>query len=82
MGKKCTKCGEEITGKAKFCPVCGAPIEEQVNTSQNTDEKIKLENKGKIALITAIAVVVLAGGGYALASGVTDKATKEEKPVK
>lgn len=82
MGKKCTKCGAEISGKAKFCPICGAPIEEQVKTSQNTDEKIKLDNKGKIAIITAIAVIALAGGGYALASGIANKTAKEEKPVK
>ena len=82
MGKKCTKCGAEISGKAKFCSVCGASIEEQVKTSQNTDEKIKLENKGKIAVITAIAVVALAGGGYALVSGMANKNVKEEKTVK
>ncbi|WP_300675296.1 bifunctional serine/threonine-protein kinase/formylglycine-generating enzyme family protein [Desulfoluna sp.] len=27
---KCVKCGEELDGKAKFCLICGTPVEEKI----------------------------------------------------
>lgn len=82
MGKKCTKCGAEISGKAKFCPVCGAPVEEPIKMTENVENEVNRGNKGKILAITAIAVAVLAGSGYAFASGMINKTTGQEETTK
>ena len=44
---KCKECGKEISSKAKSCPNCGYPIEEEVDFStQETKEKlVKNDNK-------------------------------------
>ena len=45
---KCKECGKEISSKAKSCPNCGCPIEEDVSFSaQETKEKL-VENDNKI----------------------------------
>ena len=31
MSKKCTNCGTELKEKAKFCPVCGTAVPEEIN---------------------------------------------------
>lgn len=82
MGKKCTKCGAEISGKAKFCPICGAPVEEPIKMTENVENEVNRGNKGKILAITAIAVAVLAGSGYAFASGMINKTTGQEETTK
>ncbi len=87
MARKCTKCGCELKTKAKFCPECGALVEEepkekkvkneQAQTSSESGEK---KGKGKLIVGTVIAGAVLLGvGGFAAAKMMSKK---PEEPVK
>ena len=42
---KCTECGHEISDKAKSCPNCGFPIEEQKVKKEKSSNKEKKEQK-------------------------------------
>ncbi len=72
---KCNKCGNELQNGAKFCAVCGAPVETPVAiTSQNykcfsnlQKAHIKPKMFGKKKLIIIIAAVVI---GLILISGI------------
>lgn len=48
----CSNCGEELSGKAKFCPNCGQPVGQTVNRNQRKQsfqgEIIKCPNCGEI----------------------------------
>ena len=87
MARKCTKCGCELKTKAKFCPECGALIEEKsketkVKNEQAQDSSENGEKKGKGKIITGaviVGVVVLGIGGFAAAKMMNKKS---EDPVK
>lgn len=87
MARKCTKCGCELKTKAKFCPECGALVEEKsketkVKNEQAQDSSENGEKKGKGKIITGaviVGVVVLGIGGFAAAKMMNKKS---EDPVK
>ena len=64
---KCPKCGKELENDAKFCRYCGKEIEFR---------KEKKKRKGLLAGIVLL-ILFLAGGVYALQSGMMDQLRKE-----
>ena len=59
MERKCAKCGTDLPGNVKFCPVCGtpAPVEEQ---RENKAGNVKIPKKmtGIIAVVAVLVIVV------------------------
>ena len=63
MGRKCEKCGTELQNNVKFCPKCGTPV---LIEKQNDREPMKKSSKLKIGVLAAIAIIIIAAGGYIL----------------
>ena len=87
MAKKCTNCGCELKTKAKFCPECGAVVEEsskenKIKSNPEGEDKLqdgKKKGTGKKIAVASIAILVLLGiGGVVFAQ----MANKKEEPVK
>ncbi|MCQ2149839.1 MAG: NINE protein [Bacteroidales bacterium] len=38
----CKKCGAEISENAQFCPVCGAPVNDSIESTKQTSRKSRL----------------------------------------
>jgi len=55
----CSRCGAQIVGEGKFCSNCGAPVEVTVIDINNAPVPVK-KRKGRIILISAIALLVVA----------------------
>lgn len=50
----CTKCGSQLVSEARFCNICGAPVEVKTTTSQSTEnpyENIAKEGHAKEAYV-------------------------------
>lgn len=80
MARKCTKCGCELKTKAKFCPECGALVEEPkeiiIKNEQAKDLSDSGEQKGKGKLIAGAVIagtVLLGVGGFAVAKMMNKK---------
>lgn len=60
MERKCAKCGTDLSGNVKFCPVCGtpAPVEEQ---RENKAGNVKIPKK-MTGIIVVVAVLVIVVG--------------------
>lgn len=58
---KCSKCGSEVNGINGFCPVCGNPLNNQVNSHQNNINYSSPKKDGfkKIILIIMFFVTLL-----------------------
>lgn len=84
MARKCTKCGCELKTKAKFCPECGALVEEpkEIKNEQSKDLSDSGEQKGKGKLVAGAVIagtVLLGVGGFAVAKMMNKK---PEEPVR
>ena len=87
MARKCAKCGCELKTKAKFCPECGALVEEEPKEikvknehSKDLSESGEKKGKGKLIAGAVIAGVVVLGVGGFVATKTMHK--KSEEPVK
>lgn len=76
MSKKCTNCGTELKEKAKFCPVCGTAVPEEIN------EVVKPKLAGKKIAMAVVAGAVLVGGGFAVYGKIGAKSSQQKEPVK
>ena len=76
MSKKCTNCGTELKEKAKFCPVCGTAVPEEIN------EVVKPKIAGKKIAMAVVAGAVLVGGGFAVYGKIGAKSSQQKEPVK
>lgn len=82
MGKiYCTECGTELDDKVKFCSSCGAPIDDNNNTTESNDtkevnssndgsveikEKSKNSNNTKYLVGGIIAIIIIAILGFVI----------------
>ena len=84
----CKKCGSELKENAKFCSVCGNPVDlnhEEINLSmEETYEPIKpeKETKSKFKLILIFIVLVLLFSGAAGAAYFKMSSTNKEQMIK
>lgn len=76
MSKKCTNCGTELKEKAKFCPVCGTAVPEEIN------EVVKPKLARKKIAMAVVAGAVLVGGGFAVYGKIGAKSSQQKEPVK
>jgi len=56
----CTRCGAEVSPDAKFCPICGAKIENnesKENEYFDSSEKSSIDKSDKIETISILALV-------------------------
>lgn len=56
----CKKCGANIPDDSRFCPVCGAPADQNMHSTANTNRNAELDCKTTsiIAYITWIGFIV------------------------
>lgn len=85
MARKCTNCGCDLKTKARFCPECGAIVEEppkEVKSKKDAEAALqdgKKKGTGKkIAVVSVVILALLGVGGLAFAQ----MSNKKEGPVK
>ena len=55
--KKCPECGQEIDEAVMICPYCGYTVQK---TSERSEQVKKIQNKGRILLVIACALMIAA----------------------